>query len=200
MNVLGRVRPGVTIEQAQAELSTIARRLDEQRAAAEQGRGISLVPLSLQLVGPQSRLALWMLTGAVFCVLLIGVTNITSLSLARSAGREREFALRSALGASHGRVLRQLFTESITLATLSGLAGLLVARAAIPIIMAFKPADLVSVGNVASMRRRSSGASVSRSWPEFWLASCRSSPRAGRICDRLCMKRERTRRLAHPRV
>ena len=147
-NVLGRVRPGVTIAQAQSELSAIARRLDEQRSAAEQGRGVSLVPLNEQLVRPQSRLALWMLTGAVFCVLLIGVTNITNLSLARSAGREREFALRSALGASQGRVLRQLFTESITLATLSGLAGLLVARAAIPIIMAFKPADLVSVGNV----------------------------------------------------
>ena len=73
------------------------------------------------MVGPQSRLALWMLTGAVFCVLLIGVTNITSLSLARSAGREREFALRSALGASRGRVFVNLFTESLTLAVLSGL-------------------------------------------------------------------------------
>ena len=147
-NVLGRVRSDVTLAQTQVELGAIARRLDEQRPASDQGRGVSVVPLSEQFVGARSRLALWMLTGAVFCVLLIGVTNITNLSLARSAGREREFALRSALGASQGRVLRQLFTESLTLGLLSGLAGLLVARAAIPIIMAFKPADLVSMGNV----------------------------------------------------
>ena len=98
--VLGRLRPSSTFSQAQTELSAIARHLDERRAASEQERGISIVPLSQHLIGPRPRLALWMLTGAVFCVLLIAVTNITSLSLARSAGREREIAIRSALGAS----------------------------------------------------------------------------------------------------
>lgn len=142
--VLGRMRPGVTMQQAQTELSAIARRLDEQRPAPEQGRGISAMPLSLYVVGPQSRLALWMLTGAVFCVLLIGVANITNLSLARSAGREREIAIRSVLGASRGRVFRQLLTESLALALLSGLVGLVVARMAIPPIMALKPANLPS--------------------------------------------------------
>ncbi len=146
--VLARVRPNVTLEQAQAELSAIARRLDAERPASEQGRGISFVPLSLHVVGAQTRLALWMLTGAVFCVLLVGVTNITSLSLARSAGRERELALRSALGASRGRVLRQLFTESLTLAVLSGIAGVLVARASLPLIVAFRPANLVSLDDI----------------------------------------------------
>ena len=148
--VLARVRPDATLEQAQAELSAIAGRLDEQRAAVDQGRrGISVVPLSLQVVGARSRLALWMLTGAVLCVLLVGVTNITSLSLARSAGRERELALRAALGASRGRVLRQLFTESLTLAVLSGIVGVLVAKASLPLIVAFMPTNLVSLGDIS---------------------------------------------------
>ncbi|RPI56782.1 MAG: ABC transporter permease [Acidobacteria bacterium] len=141
--VIGRLRPNVTLDQAQLELSTIASRLDQTRPASQQGRGISLVPLSLHLVGARTRLALWMLTGAVFCVLLIGVTNITSLSLARSASRQREMALRTALGASLGRLFRQLFTESLTLAMLSGLAGVLVAALCVPLILSLKPANLV---------------------------------------------------------
>ncbi len=146
--VVARFRPNVTIEQGQAELSAIARGLDERRSASEQGRGVSVMPMGLYLVGARWRLALWMLTGAVFCVLLIGVTNITSLSLARSAGRTREFALRAALGASRGRVVRQLFAESLVLAALSGIAGLVVAWAALPIIIAFKPADLMTLGDI----------------------------------------------------
>jgi putative ABC transport system permease protein len=147
--VLARVRPDVTLAQAQAELSTIASRVDEQRAAADRGRrGVSVVPLHVYRVGARSRLALWMLTGAVFLVLLVAVTNITSLSLARSAGRERELALRAALGASRGRVLRQLFTESVTLAVVSGLVGIFVAWASLPLIVAFKPANLATLGDI----------------------------------------------------
>lgn len=141
--VVGRLRPGVSIDRAQVELNVIARRLDEARPASEQGRGVALMPLSLHLVGARTRLALWMLTGAVFCVLLIGVTNITSLSLARSTGRQREMALRTALGASLPRLLRQLFTESLTLAVFSGAAGVLVAAVCIPLILSLKPATLV---------------------------------------------------------
>ena len=124
-SVVGRLRPNVTFEQAQAEMSAIARRLDEQLPAADRNRGISVVPLSLQLTGPRSRLALWMLTGAVFCVLLIAATNVASLSLARSASREREIAVRAALGASRARIVRQLLAESLTLAVVSGLLGLI---------------------------------------------------------------------------
>jgi len=140
--VLGRLRPGVTLDRAQAELSAIASQFDRQRAAAERGQGISIMPLHLHAIGPRARLAVWMLTGAVFCVLLIGVTNITNLSLARSAGRQREMALRTALGASLGRIFRQLFTESLTLAAVSGLVGVLVAALCIPLIISFKPANL----------------------------------------------------------
>ncbi len=141
--VVGRLRPDATLERAQVELNVVARRLDEARPASDQGRGVALVPLSLHLVGARTRLALWMLTGAVFCVLLIGITNITSLSLARSAGRQREMALRTALGGSLPRLIRQLFTESLTLAVLSGIAGAAVAAACIPAILALKPANLV---------------------------------------------------------
>ena len=137
---IGRLRPQATVAQAQAELSAIAQRLDETRAAPEDARGVVVMPLSRHLVGTRARLALWMLTGAVFCVLLIGVTNITSLSLARSAGRDREFALRTALGASRGRVFRQLFTESLTLGVFAGAAGVLVARAGLPLVLALAPA------------------------------------------------------------
>ena len=130
--VIGRLRPNVTFEQAQAEMSAIARRLDEQLPASERNRGISVVPLSLQVTGPRPRLALWMLTGAVFCVLLIAATNVASLSLARSASREREIAIRAALGASRARIVRQLLAESLTLAVISGLLGLLVATGGHP--------------------------------------------------------------------
>ena len=140
--VLGRMRAGATVKQAQNELSAIARRLDEGRGASEQRRGVSVVPLSLQVVGPRTRLALWMLGGAVFCVLLIGMTNIASLSLARNAGREREMALRAALGANQRRILRQLFVESLTLAALAGAAGVVVAVGMIRVIVALKPGNL----------------------------------------------------------
>ena len=96
--VVGRLRPGATFDQAQAEMSAVARRLNDQLPAVERTQGITVVPLSLYVVGPQSRLALWMLGGAVFCVFLIAAANVTSLSLARvPLARARwRFAPRSA--------------------------------------------------------------------------------------------------------
>ena len=111
-SVIGRLRPDVTFEQAQAEMNAIARRLDEQLPVSERNRGISVVPLSLHVTGARARLALWMLTGAVFFVLLIAATNVASLSLVRSASREREIAVRAALGASRVRIVRQLLAGS----------------------------------------------------------------------------------------
>ena len=139
----------MTFEQAQAEMSAIARRLNEQLPAAERNRGISVVPLSLYMVGPQSRLALWMLGGAVFCVFLIAAANVASLSLARSVSREREMAVRAALGASAGRIVRQLLAESVLLAAVSGLLGTLLALAGIRLIRAFGPGNLPRLNEVS---------------------------------------------------
>ena len=147
--VIGRLRPSVTFDQAQAEMSAVARRLNDQLPAAERNRGISVVPLSLYVVGPQSRLALWMLGGAVFCVFLIAAANVTSLSLARSAARAREMAVRAALGASAGRIVRQLLTESVLLAAVSGLMGTLLALAGIRLIRAFGPGNLPRLNEVS---------------------------------------------------
>ena len=147
--VVGRLRPAVTFDQAQAEMSAVARRLNDQLPAAERNRGISVVPLSLYMVGPQSRLALWMLGGAVFCVFLIAAANVTSLSLARSTARAREMAVRAALGASAGRIVRQLLTESVLLAAVSGLIGTLLALAGIRLIRAFGPGNLPRLNEVS---------------------------------------------------
>jgi predicted permease len=140
--VVGRLRPAVTFEQAQAEMGAIARRLNEQLPATERNRGISVVPLSLYMVGEQARLALWMLGGAVFFVFLIAAANVTSLSLARGVARAREMALRAALGASAGRIVRQLLTEGVLLAVVSGVMGTLLAAAGIRLIRVYGPATL----------------------------------------------------------
>jgi predicted permease len=147
--VVGRLRPTVTFDQAQAEMSAIARRLNDQLPAAERGKGISVVPLRLYMVGPQSRLALWMLGAAVFCVFLIAAANVTSLSLARGTARAREMAVRAALGASAGRIVRQLFTESVVLGAVSGLMGTLLAVVGIDIIRAFGPGNLPRLNAVS---------------------------------------------------
>ena len=147
--VVGRLRPTATFDQAQAEMSAVARRLNDQLPAAERSQGISVVPLSLYVVGPQSRLALWMLGGAVFCVFLIAAANVASLSLARSTARAREMAVRAALGANAGRILRQLLTESVVLAAVSGVMGTLLAIGGIRLIRAFGPADLPRLNEVS---------------------------------------------------
>jgi putative ABC transport system permease protein len=147
--VVGRLRPAVTFDRARAEMSAVARRLNDQLPAAERNRDISVVPLSLYVVGPQSRLALWMLGGTVFCVFLIAAANVTSLSLARSVVRGREMAVRAALGASGGRIVRQLLTEGILLAAVSGLIGTLLASMGIRLIRAFGPGNLPRLNGIS---------------------------------------------------
>ena len=147
--VVGRLRPAVTFDQAQTEMSAIARRLNDQMPATERRQGIGVVPLSLYMVGPRSRLALWMLGGAVFCVFVIAAANVTSLSLARSTTRAREMAVRAALGASAGRIVRQLLTESVVLGAVSGLIGTLLASVGIDLIRAFGPGNLPRLNEVS---------------------------------------------------
>ncbi len=147
--VVGRLRPATTFDQAQAEMSTVARRLNDQLPATERNRGISVVPFTLYMIGPQSRLALWILGGAVFCVFLIAAANVTSLSLARSVARAREIAVRAALGASAGRIVRQLLTESVLLAAISGLIGTLLAFVGIRLMRTFGPRTLPRLGEIS---------------------------------------------------
>jgi putative ABC transport system permease protein len=147
--VIGRLRRGVTFDQAQAEMSAIARRLNDQLPAAERNRTITVVPLNQYMVGPQSRLALWMLGCAVLGIFLIAAANVTSLSLARGAARGREMSVRAALGASGGRIVRQLLAEGVLLATVSGLIGILLAWGGIRLIRAFGPGNLPRLNEVS---------------------------------------------------
>ena len=147
--VVGRLRPALTFDHARTEMSAIAGRLNDQLPAAERRQGIGVVPLSLYVVGPRPRLALWMLGGAVFCVFVIAAANVTSLSLARSTARAREMAVRAALGASAGRIVRQLLTESIVLGAVSGLIGTLLASVGIDLIRALGPGNVPRLNEVS---------------------------------------------------
>ena len=147
--VVGRLKPGVSFEGAQEEMSAIARRLDARLPATERNRGVRVVPLSIHVIGPNTRVALWILMGAVLCVLLVAAANVASLSLARSAARDREMAVRSALGASRARIVSQLLAESVTLAVISGLLGAFVATGLIEVIRTAAPAELARSTNIA---------------------------------------------------
>ena len=123
---IGRLKPGVTFEQAQADMDRVMRNLAAAYPDANRGNGAKLVPLKERMVG-DIRMTLWMLFGAVGFVLLIACVNVSNLLLARSTGRTREFAIRAALGAGQWRLLRQSLTESTLLALAGGGLGILVA-------------------------------------------------------------------------
>jgi predicted permease len=126
MNAVGRLKPGVTFDQAKADMSTLAKHLAEAYPEADKGLGITLIPLKQNMVG-EIRPFLLLLQAAVAVVLLIACVNVANLLLARSTGRTREFAIRAALGASQGRAIRQLLTESVLLGFAGAGLGLLIA-------------------------------------------------------------------------
>jgi putative ABC transport system permease protein len=139
--VIARLRDGATIQQARAEMAVIAHGLEKQYPKIDTGFSTSLFPLSVEDVSPSTSRTVLALQVAVGFVLLIACANVANLLLARSAGRGREMAIRAAMGATRGRLMRQALGESVLLSAAGGLLGLLLAVGAMAGIRALAPED-----------------------------------------------------------
>jgi putative ABC transport system permease protein len=139
--VLGRLKAGVSWSSAQEEMNRIARDLRTRHPSVEMPDRIPLVPLDIHTSG-KFRLSLWLLLGSVFLILLIACINVAGLLLARGSARDREFAIRRALGASRLRIAGQLLTETLVLSCFGGVIGLLLASLGCSLFRTFGPKDI----------------------------------------------------------
>ncbi len=141
LEVVGRLKDGVTVDQARVELSVIAARLQRAYPKENEGTGSAIIPMSSDL-SPRSRLLLYALCGAASCILLLACANLANLLLVRAVSREREMAVRTALGAGRDRLVRQLVTESLLLIALGTAAGVVVALETVPALTRLVPTSL----------------------------------------------------------
>jgi putative ABC transport system permease protein len=147
LSVIGRLKQGRSVDELRAEMSAISSSLVAELPNFNTGWGVKVVPLHDEVSG-DVRAALLVLSGAVAFVLLIACANVANLLLARGASRHREIAVRVALGAGRFRVVRQLLTESLVLGICGGLAGLLIGRWSLAVLVALSPVDLTSQGEI----------------------------------------------------
>jgi len=147
LSVIGRLKNGMTVQQAQVEMSGLARQLEQRYPNFNTNVGITIEPMYDELVG-SVRPAMLVLFGSVGFVLLIACANVANLLLARSATRQREFAVRIALGASRVRLLRQMLTESTVLGLMAGVVGIGLTFVAIRVLLSLAPADIPRLTDV----------------------------------------------------